>query len=45
MSSNYTIMIDKGERREGYVCNLFRNLLAGKNSNFNNFIEKTKDDW
>ena len=45
MSSNYTIFIDKGDFHEDYDCHLFRDLLSPTNSNFNCFIEITKDDW
>ena len=45
MSSNYTIIIDKGERHEDYVSQLFRDILSGTNSTFNIFIERNKDDW
>ena len=45
MSSNYTIIIDKGERHEDYVSQLFRDILSGKNSTFNIFIERNKDNW
>ena len=45
MSSNYTIIIEKGECHGDYVCHIFRALLSGPNSTFNHFIEITKDDW
>ena len=42
MYSNYSIIIDKVERHEDYVCHIFRVLLSGPNQNFNSFIEITK---
>ena len=45
MSSNYTIIIDKGERHWYYVCRIFRDILSGPNPNFNNLIEIKNDDW
>ena len=45
MSSNYTIIVDKGESNEDYVRHIFRDLLSGTNSTFNHFIERAKDDW
>ena len=45
MSSNYSIIIDKGEHSEDYVCHIFRDLLSGPNSTFKRFIESNKDDW
>ena len=38
MSSNYTIIIDQGERNDYYVCHLLRDLFSGPNSNINGFI-------
>ena len=43
--SNYSIIIDEGKRHEDYVRQIFRDLLSGKNSTINSFIESTKDDW
>ena len=45
MYSNYSIIIDKVEHHEDYVRKIFRALLLGPNSTFNNFIEIIKDDW
>ena len=45
MFSNYSIIIDKGERYEDYFINIFRALLSGPNSTFNSSIERTKYDW
>ena len=45
MSSNYSIIVDKGEIHEGYFCHIFKALFLGPNSTFNHFIENTKDDW
>ena len=45
MSSNYSIVFDRREHHEDYVCHIFRDLLSGPNSTFNSFIERTKDDW
>ena len=45
MYSNYSIIIDKGEIHEDYVFQIFRDLLSGKKSTFNSFIENNKDDW
>ena len=45
MSSNYSIIIDKGERYEDYVRHIFRDIFSGPNSTFNRFIEMYKDDW
>ena len=42
MSSNYSIIVDKGERHEYCVRNIYRALLPGPNSTFNHFIEKSK---
>ena len=44
MSSNHSIILDKGERYEGYAIHIFRALLSGPNSYFKNFIEGAKDD-
>ena len=41
MSSNYSIIIDKGELCEGYVRHIFRDIFSGPNSTFNNSIEST----
>ena len=38
MSSNYSIIIDKGEHHEDYVRRILRYILAGPNSTFNCFI-------
>ena len=35
MSSYYSIIIDKVERHEYYVCHIFRALFTGPNSTFN----------
>ena len=45
MSSNYSIVVDTGERHEDYVRHIFRALLSETNSTFNSFIERTKDYW
>ena len=45
MSSNYSIIIDKIERHEDYIRQIFRALLSGKNSTFDRFIEITKNYW
>ena len=45
MSANYTIIIDKGERNKDYVVTIFRDILSDPKSNFNSFIETTKDNW
>ena len=45
MSSNESIIIDKGEWHDNYVGHIFRDILSGPNSNFNGFIENTKHDW
>ena len=45
VSTNKKIIIDKGERHEDCVCNLFRVILSGPNSTFNDFIEITNYDW
>ena len=45
MSSNYSIIIDKGELPKDYVFHIFRYLLSGTNSISNIFIERTKDGW
>ena len=45
MSSNCFIIIDGVECHEDYVRYIFRALLSGPNSTFNNFIWSTKDDW
>ena len=45
MNSNDSIIIDKGERHDYCVGDIFRAILSGKNSAFNCFIERTKDDW
>ena len=45
MSSNYSINIYTGERHEGYVRRIFRDLLTGTDSTFGCFIERTKDYW
>ena len=45
ISSNYSIIIYKGERCEDYIIHIFRGLLSGTNSTFNIFIESTKHDW
>ena len=45
MSSNYYIIIDKGELHKDYVCHIFRFLLSDTNSNLNCFIESTKGNW
>ena len=43
MSSNYSIIIDKGERHEYCVRHIFRYLLSGSTSTFNFSIERAKD--
>ena len=45
MSSNYSIIIDKGGRHEYYVCHILRDILSGPNSTFNSLIEIDKDAW
>ena len=40
MSSNYSIVIDKGEHNEDYVINIFRDQFSGPNSTLNHFIER-----
>ena len=42
MYSNHTIIIDKGECREDYVCHILRDLMLDQSSNSNNFIEKQR---
>ena len=44
-SSNYSTIIDKGERHGDYVTHILMDILSGKNSTLNRFIENTKDDW
>ena len=44
VSSNYSIVIDKGEHDEDYVGHIYRDIFSGPNSTFKNFIESTKDD-
>ena len=45
MSSNYSIIIDKGEHHGDYVRHVFRALFSGPKSNINRFVERTKDNW
>ena len=45
MSSNHSIIIDKGERHKYYVSHRFRDLLSGPQYILNIFIERTKDYW
>ena len=45
MSSNYSIILDKGERNEDYIRHIYRAILSWTNSTFSRFIEKSKDDW
>ena len=45
ISSNYSILIDKGELHEEYNRHVFRDILSGPNSTFNCFIENYKYDW
>ena len=45
MSSNYSIILDKIERREDYVRHIFRAILSGTNLTFNCSIKRTKYDW
>ena len=45
MSLNDSILLDKGERREDYVRNIFMDLLLGPRSNLNIFIENNKGHW
>ena len=45
MCSNYSIIIDKERNSKNYVRHIFRGLYLGPNSNFNNFIESSKNDW
>ena len=44
MSSNYSIVIDEGERHEDYVRHIFKDISSGPNSTFNCFIERTNGD-
>ena len=44
MSSNYSIIIDKGEHHGDYVRHVFRALFSGPNSYFNHSAKITKDD-
>ena len=44
-SLSYSVLIDKEELHKDYVCHIFRDLLSGLSSTFNNFIERTKSDW
>ena len=37
MSSNYSIIIEKAELHEYYSCHIFRSLLPGTKSTFNDF--------
>ena len=45
ISSNYSIIIDKGERYYYYVHRIFRDPVLGPNSTFNSFIDRAKYDW
>ena len=45
MSSNYSIIIDKGEPQKDCVRHIFRDISSGPNSTFNHLIESTKDYW
>ena len=45
MSSNYSIILDKGERHEYYVRHIFRDILSGPNSTLKYFIKISKDYW
>ena len=45
MYSNYSIILDKGESHEYFVCHIFRAILSGPNLTFNHFIEISKDYW
>ena len=45
ISSNYSIILDKGERHDDYVIHIFRALLSGPSSNFNHCFKTTKDNW
>ena len=45
MSSNYSIILDKGERHEDHVRHIFRYLFSGPNSTYNRFLERSKYDW
>ena len=38
MSSNYTIIIDKGGHHEDYFFHIFRVIFSGPNTTFNSFI-------
>ena len=44
MSSNYPIIIDKGELHEYYLRYIFSDLLSGPKSTLDCFIERNKDD-
>ena len=44
MSSNESIINDKGEIQDDYVTQIFRDLLSAPNSTFNGFTESTKAD-
>ena len=45
MSSNYSIIIYKGEHYEDYVRHILRDLLSGTNSTLYCFIGINKYDW
>ena len=45
MSSNYSIIIDKGEFHKDSFRHISRSLLSGTNSTLNRFIERIKDNW
>ena len=38
MTSNYTIIVENGERHEDYSWHIFKAIISGSNSIFNNFI-------
>ena len=45
ISSNYSIMLYKGKHHEDYVRHIFMYLSSGKNSTFNSFVERCKNNW
>ena len=42
MSSNYSIVVDKGEQHEGYIIHIFRGVFSGPNSTINNLIQNNE---
>ena len=45
MSSNYSIIIYKGEHHKDFFLRIFRAILSGPNSTFNRFIERKNYYW